>query len=154
MSSSENQSEVAQLRQQIKLEFAAMHNGLTGLASGTARHAIISARLRRIDVYEQQLAAQVGEDTATDIVNELNDAAIEQQQALLEPTKILWMFVCSEPGTICDQLVPFYATSREDAEQQAQGWIARQAPRRLLCVELRPYPDGFVIYRERLPGRI
>ena len=36
-----HKSEVAQLRQQIALELDAMHTGLLGISTGTARHAFV-----------------------------------------------------------------------------------------------------------------
>ncbi len=43
-----NHSEVARLRQQIADEFLAAQRGLTSLASSTAMHQIIIARLERM----------------------------------------------------------------------------------------------------------
>ncbi|QBD74956.1 hypothetical protein EPA93_02695 [Ktedonosporobacter rubrisoli] len=59
-------SQVAQLRAQIDSELAAMQQGLSGLASGTARHRIIAARLRRVDHLTNQMAGHVGQEAATD----------------------------------------------------------------------------------------
>lgn len=65
------QSEVAQLRQRIVEEYEAMRRGMTGLAFGTAKHAFIDARMRRVDRYHDQLAQYVGEQEATQAVCEL-----------------------------------------------------------------------------------
>src|SRR5258708_5241003 len=43
-----NQSEVARLRQQIELQLEAMRLGMSGLATGRARHAFIRAQMDRI----------------------------------------------------------------------------------------------------------
>src|SRR4051812_13588221 len=54
------QSEVAELRQRILEEYEAMKRGLTGFAWGTAKHAFIDARMKRVDHYHEQLVQQVG----------------------------------------------------------------------------------------------
>lgn len=68
-----------------------------------------------------------------------------------EPVKTLWMLVCHTQGNDTYQLVPFYAFSEEDAEQQVQHWLSKQS-----CstarISLRSFPDGFVICRQRLRG--
>ncbi|GAC1376292.1 MAG: hypothetical protein PVS3B1_20530 [Ktedonobacteraceae bacterium] len=65
------QSEVAQLRQKIVEEYEAMRQGLSGLALGSAKHAFIDARMKRVDVYCSQLAQHVGEREATQAISEL-----------------------------------------------------------------------------------
>ena len=40
-------SEIARLRQQIQLEYEAAQRGLSGLASGVARHDFIEARMEK-----------------------------------------------------------------------------------------------------------
>lgn len=73
-----NQSEVARLRQQIEVQLVAMRRGLSGLSSGSARHAFITARMERIGAYQDGLASQLGEDDANLLVyglyNEVMDA--------------------------------------------------------------------------------
>ena len=64
----ENQSEVARLMEQINLECRASWWALKGLASGTAQHRFITARLRKMDRYYGKLAHMVGEEQATDIL--------------------------------------------------------------------------------------
>lgn len=66
-----SQSEVAQLRQRIVEEYEAMKQGLSGLALGTAQHAFIDARMKRVDLYCDQLAHHVGEQEATQTISEL-----------------------------------------------------------------------------------
>ena len=61
-------SEVARLRRQIDLEYAAAQQGLIGLASGTARHDFINARLQQVAVYHEHLTTQVGEEEATRLI--------------------------------------------------------------------------------------
>ncbi len=48
-------SEVAQLLQQISLEYEAATRGLTGLSAGSAKHSFITARLEQIGIYHEQL---------------------------------------------------------------------------------------------------
>ena len=69
-------SEVAQLLQQIGLEYEADTRGLTGLSAGSAKHNFITAKLERIGVYHEQLVNLVGEVRATQLVIE---QASEQQ---------------------------------------------------------------------------
>jgi hypothetical protein len=64
-------SEIAQLLQQINLEYEAATRGLTGLSAGSAKHSFITARLEQIGVYHEQLASLVGEVQATQLVIEL-----------------------------------------------------------------------------------
>jgi hypothetical protein len=54
-------SEIATLRQQIEHEYAAAQLGLSGLASGTTRHRIITARQERIGLLHDSLRDMVGE---------------------------------------------------------------------------------------------
>lgn len=63
-----NQSEVAQLRQQIELELTSMRYGLSGFASGTARHTFIHTRMERVGDCQNMLAQYLGEHAATEIV--------------------------------------------------------------------------------------
>ena len=63
-----NQSEVARLREQIELQLLAMQQGLRGLASGSARHAFIQARMQRIGEYQGDLARQIGEQEADQLL--------------------------------------------------------------------------------------
>ncbi len=65
------QSEIAQLRQRITEEYEAMKRGLTGLASGSAKHAFIAARMQHVDDYYGQLAQHIGAQEATQAVCEL-----------------------------------------------------------------------------------
>ncbi|GCE48956.1 hypothetical protein EI42_01469 [Thermosporothrix hazakensis] len=65
------QSEVARLRRQIEDEYQAMKLGLSGFSWGTAKHDFIQARMRRVDLYHEQLARQVGEKEATSTIYDL-----------------------------------------------------------------------------------
>ena len=70
MSAHEYQSEIARLRQRITEEYEAATRGLTGFASGSAKHQFITKRLERIDLYHETLQHLVGEREATRIVAE------------------------------------------------------------------------------------
>jgi hypothetical protein len=73
-----NKSEVAQLRQQIALELDAMRGGLLDISTGSARHAFIHARMERVGVCQDTLAASIGEQAATQIVCAVYMQAMEQ----------------------------------------------------------------------------
>ena len=68
-----SESEIARLRAQLEREHEASVWALTGLASGAAQHAFITARFRRMDAYHQQLSKLVGEEQATDVLCEIFD---------------------------------------------------------------------------------
>jgi hypothetical protein len=72
-----NQSEIAHLRQQIEVQLVAMRRGLSGLSSGTARHAFITARLERIGTYQDSLTSQLGENAANTLVYGLYNAVMD-----------------------------------------------------------------------------
>src|SRR5215471_20765593 len=67
----EQKSEVAQLLQQISLEYEAAGRGLMGLSAGSAKHSFITARMEQIGAYHEQLVSLVGEVQATQFVIEL-----------------------------------------------------------------------------------
>jgi hypothetical protein len=66
-----NTSEVAHLREQVELEYESMMRGLNGFAEGSAIHEFISARMARVESYHDDLAREVGEYEATQIICEL-----------------------------------------------------------------------------------
>lgn len=68
-----SQSEIARLRHHMELEHEASTWALRGLASGVAQHTFISAKMRTMDRYYQQLHALVGEEQATDILCDVYD---------------------------------------------------------------------------------
>lgn len=70
-----NQSEVAQLLDQIEQEYLAAQRGLTGFAEG-ARHTAITARMERIGQLHQDLQAVVG-DNAMRLLAERLDSVPE-----------------------------------------------------------------------------
>ncbi len=74
-----NVSEVARLRERVKLEYEAMMRGLNGFAEGTAMHEFISARMARVGNYHEELVKEIGEDEATRIICELYNQATSPQ---------------------------------------------------------------------------
>lgn len=78
----------------------------------------------------------------------------EGEQLTSEATKqqrTLWMLECWNGDY--HQLIPLYALSEEDANGLAGKYI-REFDRRLKRISLRAFPDGFVIHRSRLPGKV
>lgn len=71
MSKLESDSEVAQSRQRMLLEYEAAQRGLTGPAQGTARHAFISKRLENMAAHYQVLKQLAGEQGAIEILAEV-----------------------------------------------------------------------------------
>jgi hypothetical protein len=69
-----NQSEVARLRQQIEAEYQAAAQAMTGF-SQVAKHEFITARIERIGVHQEHLAALVGEQASMQIVCEIFEDA-------------------------------------------------------------------------------
>lgn len=65
-------SEVARLLAQMSAEYEAAQWGLTGLASGTARHAFITARMEQMSRLHTQLRAVVGDDAMLLLAQQLD----------------------------------------------------------------------------------
>lgn len=63
-------SEIAQIKQKIADEYLAAKQGLSGLASGTSQHKMITARTENIGKYHEQLAKLVGAQEAIQIITE------------------------------------------------------------------------------------
>ena len=74
-----SKSEIARLRQQIELELEAMRRGLLGVASGTARHDFIHARMERVGACQDVLADQLGEPAANQIVSTIYIETMERE---------------------------------------------------------------------------
>jgi hypothetical protein len=64
------QSEVAQLREQIQLEYEAAQSGLTGLSLGTNQHQFITTRMENLGTIHERLIALVGQTEAIKILVE------------------------------------------------------------------------------------
>ena len=67
-------SEIARLRQRITEEYEAAMRGLSGFASGSARHQFITRRMEQIGTYHETLQHLVGEQEATRIMAETLEA--------------------------------------------------------------------------------
>ncbi len=65
-----NNSEVARWLEQITQQYESAKQGLTGLAQGTARHAFITAKMKRIGEIHEELQHLVGPEQAIQLVAE------------------------------------------------------------------------------------
>ena len=63
-----NQSEIATLLSQIDAEHYSAHAALHGLASGTTRHDVISARMEHIQIVSQRLIDAIGKEEALPLI--------------------------------------------------------------------------------------
>jgi hypothetical protein len=70
MIQTELNSEVAQLRQRIYMEYEAAQRGLCGIAQGAAQHAFITRRLENMADHHQRLKQIVGEQEAIKVLVE------------------------------------------------------------------------------------
>lgn len=68
MQQEEARSEVAQILAQIQTEYESAVIGLSGLASGTASHDFITARMERMGQLHKKLFHLVGENDAIALV--------------------------------------------------------------------------------------
>jgi hypothetical protein len=66
-----SKSEVTRLRAQIEAEHIAAQQVLSGIAAGTARHQVITARLERMRAVTDTLAQQIGEREAIHMLCEV-----------------------------------------------------------------------------------
>jgi len=69
-----NKSEVARLLKQIRDEYEAGINGLSGLAQGTARHSFITTRMENMGKLQTQLDELVGEGAIAMVIQALESA--------------------------------------------------------------------------------
>jgi len=65
-----SKSEITQLLQLLEQEYASARRSLSGLASGTARHAFISGKMERIETCYRALCGLLGEQEAMRVVAE------------------------------------------------------------------------------------
>jgi hypothetical protein len=77
-------SEINRIRQQIQDEYEAAQQGLSGLASGTARHDFISSKTENIGKCHEQLVKLVGPEQAISIIASTIWSPIEQGKELLD----------------------------------------------------------------------
>lgn len=67
------QSEVTRLLAQIRAEYEAGRQGLSGLSYGTSQHAFITARMERMGAAYKQLGERVGNSAAAAMIAETLD---------------------------------------------------------------------------------
>lgn len=77
----QNKSEVAQILAQIQMEYESGVYGLSGLASGTARHEFITARMERIGQLHSDLRDLVGEQHAAGLLVHALESGADAPQA-------------------------------------------------------------------------
>ncbi len=75
MQKKEYGSEIARLRQQIRLEYEAAQRGLTGLAEGSAQHAFITRKMENMEACFSLLKDLIGENEATRVLTETLEQA-------------------------------------------------------------------------------
>jgi hypothetical protein len=75
-----NQSEVAQLYHQIEVQLEAMRRGMSGFATGRARHTFIRAQMENVGGCQGALARYVGEDAADQVIYNLYIEVMEREQ--------------------------------------------------------------------------
>jgi hypothetical protein len=68
---SQNQSEVAQLKEQMVAEYEAGKRGLVGLAQGTLQHEFIQRKMETMQHCHRRLIALVGQEQAGHILVEI-----------------------------------------------------------------------------------
>lgn len=73
-------SEVANLRQSIETELAAMYQGLNGLAAGISKHQFIEAKMKRLGAYHNQLVHHVGSEQAIQSSYEVYIKILQEKQ--------------------------------------------------------------------------
>jgi hypothetical protein len=78
-------SEVAWQLEQIQLEYEAARRGLSGLAQGTARHAFIAARMKRMGQIHQGIQRLVGPEQAIQLVAEALQAQTSDENGQKTP---------------------------------------------------------------------
>ena len=77
-----NNSEVARLLRQISEQYEAATLGLSGLAEGTSRHQVITAKLERIGELHEELRAQVGDEAMALIIQQLEVPTVARSTSI------------------------------------------------------------------------
>ena len=80
--SSRNNSEVARLLRQIREEYVSAKLGLSGLAEGTAKHEVITAKMERIGDLHEELRTHVGDEAIAMIVQHMGSAPAGESLSL------------------------------------------------------------------------
>jgi hypothetical protein len=151
----------AQLRTEIAAAFKTMYHTLAELDRDDpqVRHRYVQECRTRIAGYNTALGRLIGVVAAGEALYELSGRALKHELELVrnserpERCRTLWMLVCCEKQSEVHEMVPFYATNAEDAEQQAQDWLCTN-PRSLIRLDLHSYPRGFMMGWRVLDGVI
>ncbi|GCE09488.1 hypothetical protein [Dictyobacter aurantiacus] len=69
-------SQVAVLRQQIELICDSMHQGLSGLAAGTARHTFIVRKHMELQSAQEQMAHVIGDEKSIVAMCEIYERSV------------------------------------------------------------------------------
>lgn len=79
----------------------------------------------------------------------------EEEKEPVEKKKTLWILACENGIGLWIEVFPLYATSEEDAELQAQILLVQETAKRpLVRFCLKPFPEGFIMGRRKMQGRI
>ena len=73
-----NRSEVAHLLKQIEAEYNSSQSGLSGLASGTAKHEFITRKMEKIGEIHAELHALVGDESMGLLVELLSEVPLQE----------------------------------------------------------------------------
>jgi hypothetical protein len=79
----QNNSEVARLLQLIGEQYASAKLGLSGVALGTTKHEVITAKMERIAALHEELRSHVGDEAMPMLVAQL-DAVPDQKSLSLQ----------------------------------------------------------------------
>jgi hypothetical protein len=82
----QGRSEVASILAQIQAEYESGRQGLTGVASGTARHDFITARMEQMGLLHQELQKLVGEQDAIALIAQSLEACPNDTSASQAPS--------------------------------------------------------------------
>lgn len=82
MSEIQQRSEVARLLQKIREEYESAQQGLSGFASGTSRHKVITQKMENMSKYHEELRAIVGDEAMGLVVQVLEDLPETDQSYL------------------------------------------------------------------------
>ena len=77
-----SESEVAQIRRQIQAEYEAAKQGVSGFASGTARHDFIQAKTENIGKQHEKLVKLLGPEEAIALIANTIWTPTEQGQGV------------------------------------------------------------------------
>jgi hypothetical protein len=76
----ENKSEVARILAQIRDEYEAARQGLSGLSQGTPQHVFITTKMEHIGALHEQLQGLAGKTIAIQLIADVLDNAANSTQ--------------------------------------------------------------------------